>query len=78
MTSIARFANDLMVAVVNTGAVTADNIDLAVDVIRAEIKALLTSDDYAGERDMVLNRSVHSSYVMASVVASCVLKIREG
>lgn len=74
--SLDRFCHDIMVGVANSGSVNEQNIDQAVTVMRAEIKAFLTGDDYADERATVLANSVHPGYVMASVVASCVSKIR--
>ena len=70
-----RLCHDVMTGVVKSGIVTEANMDRAITVMRAEIKAFLTGDDYADERDTVLNGSVHPGYVMASVVASCVNKI---
>ncbi len=71
-----RFCRDIMAGVVASGAVTSANIDRALMVMRAEIKDFLTGDDYADERATVLANSVHPGHVMASVVASCVIKIR--
>ena len=74
--NIDRFAHDLMVGVVNSGVVNDRNMTRAIEVMRAEAKAFLTGDDYADERATVLANSVHPGHVMASVVASCVIKIR--
>ena len=74
--AVTRFAHDLMVGVVNSGVVNDRNMTRAIEVMRAEAKAFLTGDDYADERAAVLANSVHPGHVMASVVASCVIKIR--
>ena len=71
-----RFAHDLIVGVVASGVVNDRNMDRAIEVMRAEAKAFLTGEEYADERDTVLVGSVHPGHVMASVVASCVIKIR--
>ncbi len=75
-TSIERFCHDLMVAVVNSGSVNEQNIDRALEVMRAETKSFIFGKNYADERATVLANSVHPGYVMASVVASCISKIR--
>ncbi len=75
-TSLNRFCRSVMVGVVNSGSVNEQNMDLALTVMRAEIKDFLTGEAYADERDAVQATSVHPGYVMASVVASCVNKIR--
>lgn len=71
-----RFCHDIMVGVANSGSVNERNIDRAVTVMRAEIKDFLTGENYADERDTMLRASIHPGYVMASLVASCVIKIR--
>ena len=71
-----RFAHDLMVGVVASGVVNERNMTRAIEIMRAEAKAFLTGEEYAAERDTVLAGSIHPGYVMASVVASCVIKIR--
>ncbi len=71
-----RFAHDLMVGVVASGAVNEGNMTRAIEVMRSEAKAFLTGAEYADERATVLNGSIHPGYIMASVVASCVTKIR--
>lgn len=71
-----RFAHDLMVGVVASGAVNHGNMTRAIEVMRAEAKAFLAGAEYADERDTILAGTVHPGYIMASVVASCVTKIR--
>ena len=75
-TSIDRFCHDLMVAIVNSGSVNEHNIDRAIEVMRAETKDFFFGENYADERATVLANSVHPGFVMASVVASCISKIR--
>lgn len=69
--------NAVMRGVVAAGVVTDANMTAAIAIMRAEVKALLFGPGYADERAAVLARSVNEAYVVASVVASCVLKIRE-
>jgi hypothetical protein len=47
----------------------------AVEVMRAEVKALLMGDEYGVARECVLRGSLHDSYVIGLVVASCLTKI---
>ncbi len=75
---IQQMCKAVMRGVVTSGVVNESNIDRAVEVMRAEIKSLLTGDEYASERSAVLAGTVHEGYVLASVVASCVTKIAEG
>lgn len=65
----------VMRGVVASGVVTEANIGRAVEVMRAEVKALLTGDEYANERAVVMAGTMPESVVLTSVVASCVLKI---
>ena len=47
----------------------------ATEVMRAEIKALLTGDEYKDARECVLNGTMHERYVIGLVVANCISKI---
>lgn len=73
---IDRFAHDLMMGVVTSGVVNDRNMTRALEIMRAEAKEFLAGETYADERAVVLAGSVHPGYAMASVVASCVLKIQ--
>ena len=75
-TQIQPLADSLMRAVVASGVVTQDNLDQAVAVMRAELKALLTGDEYADERDCILRGSVSQQTTLMSVAASCIQKLR--
>lgn len=74
---INRLADTVMRGVVATNVVTEANLDQAVEVMRAECKALLLGEEYKQERAALLSHSVSEQTVLASVVASCVLKIEE-
>ena len=65
----------VMIGVVDSGAVTSANLDRAVAVIRAEVKALLHGAEYAPERAAVIAGTVHQGYVIRSVVSSCIGKL---
>lgn len=47
----------------------------ATKVMRAEVKAFIFEPEYASEREVVLRCSMHDDYVVAELVATCVLKI---
>ena len=72
---IDTFCTELMRGVAASGVLHHDNLDRAVQIIRDEAKAFFWGDDYADERAAIIDRSVSPSTVMASVVASCVLKL---
>lgn len=74
--SVDALCQSVMRGVVAAGAVTADSdLDRAVEIMRAEVKALLFGDEYADERDCIMRRSVSDATVLRSVVAACVVKI---
>ena len=73
--SVEKLAQVLMKAVVNTGAVTEENAEKAVQVMRSELHEFLTGERYKNERESLLAGSVHERVVLASVVASCVERI---
>lgn len=70
-----RLCDAVMRGVVNTGRVRTNDAPHACRVMREEIAAFLHGPEYAGERAVVLAGAVHEGYVVASIVASCVLKI---
>jgi len=73
----ASFADSVMRGVVAAAADSVrQDIDRAIRIMRAECKAFLFGDEYADERDCVMRGSVSQRYAIASVVASCVEKIR--
>ena len=67
----------VMRSVAASGVVTDANMDRAIEVMRAEVKALLVGVEYADERAAVAAGTIHPQVVLNSVVASCLLKIRE-
>lgn len=75
--NIDTLAQAIMRGVVATNVVNDGNIDVAVEVMRAECKALLLGEEYEQERAALLDRTVSEQTVLASVVASCALKIKE-
>ena len=70
-----RLCDAVMRGVVDTGRVRAIDAPHACRVMREEIAAFLRGPEYADERAVVMAGSVHAGYVVASIVASCVLKI---
>ena len=48
----------------------------ASEVMKAEIKALLFGDEYKSERECLALGTVHQVYIIQSIVASCILKIK--
>ncbi len=74
-TAITFICDAVTRGVARANVVTEDNIGRAVAIMREEIKALIAGDRYADERDCVTRGSVHSGYVIASVVAECVRRI---
>lgn len=76
--SVSVFCNQIMRAVVASGAVHKGNIDRAIEVMRAEVKALMFGDEYATQRAAVVgspDRALDAA-VMGTVVAACITKIR--
>lgn len=83
---IQKLADATMRAVARSGVIRCtrgadDNVDLAVRVMRQELKALVvpTEDDdgyYADARQAVLNGSVNERYVVGLVALRCVERIQ--
>lgn len=48
-----QIANAFMVAVCRTGVVNANNAERALPIIRAELIAFLSGDEYANERECI-------------------------
>ncbi len=81
MSSVSALCNTVMRGVVDTGVVTHANLDAAVEIIRAEVKALILPErDSAGEytdaRAAVLAGTIHDGWVVRLVVVNCAAKIR--
>lgn len=78
--AVTGLTDALMTGVARSG-VLADASDeivaIATDIMREELKDLLTGDKYANERDCILRGSVHEGYVLASVAAECILRIKK-
>jgi hypothetical protein len=69
----------MMTAVARSGVLDKANdatLTSAVAIMRAEIKALLFGPEYADERAVATGAGNLSSVVVASVAASCILKIK--
>jgi len=76
---ISRICDHVMVAVVKSGALDHDDdrqIDLAVRVMRDEIKALVVGDRYARTREAVVAGQVSARSATDLVVANCVERIQ--
>lgn len=71
--TVTATANQLMRAVVATGAVRSQDADLACAVMREELKAFLFGDKYADERALTLTGQ--SGLAFASLVAECTKRI---
>jgi hypothetical protein len=78
--SIENICNSIMRAVVASDVLkNADDASLtrAVEIMRAEVKALLFGPEYADERALVLSSPMNiEAIVLTSIAASCILKIR--
>lgn len=74
---IVNLCKAIQASVVETGVVTSHNVDVAIRVMRAEVKSFLTSDDHASEREVLLTNRDNGRAIFTSIVASCALKIRE-
>lgn len=71
--TVTQTAQTLMRAVVATGAVRAQDADLACKVMREELKAFLFGDKYADERALTLTGQ--GGLAMASLAATCAQRI---
>lgn len=76
MNPIDRLSKLLMRLVVDTGAVNESNTEKAIAVMREELHEFLTGDEYKNDRESLELNSVNPEYVLKSLVASCVIKIR--
>jgi hypothetical protein len=77
--NLQNLCTTVMRGVVAAGVLDSRNdalVSRAVEIMRAEIKDFLTADCYAAERELVLHSPMNvEGVVVASMVASCVLKI---
>ena len=72
---IARLANTLMRAVVNSGAIRSADQDagIAIKIMREELKAFIADEKYADERAIIATGAEHLAF--ASLTAECVRRI---
>lgn len=72
---IARLANTLMRSVIATNAIRSADQDgeVAVRIMREELKAFLTAEKYADERAIVATGGEHLA--LASLTAECIRRI---
>lgn len=79
MNPIARLCDVVMRAAVASGVrlETPADLDLAVAVMRREVKAFLTADDYAAERALIASPG-GAQLSTASLIAACVAGIAAG
>jgi hypothetical protein len=54
------------------------DLDRAIAIMRAELKALLFEARYADARACLINRSLNQQYVIALVVTECVTRYQKG
>jgi hypothetical protein len=71
--TVTALAGALMRAVVRSGVVTSAKVDVAIRVMRAELKAFLTEARYADERALALTGG--HQLAMKSLVAACIAEI---
>ena len=77
MPGIQELCNAIMAGVVATGAVTDENAEEAVKIMRAETKAFFLSDRYEETRECVRLGTLHDHYVIADIVMTCAEKLNE-
>ena len=75
--TITTVSRAVMKGVADSGAINNDNMDVALHIMRTEIKAFFLDEAYADDRACIIAGSIHPGYVLASVVASCIVKIWE-
>lgn len=71
--ALKQTADQLMRAVVNSGAVRHQDADLACRIMREELKAFLFEPKYADERALTLTGG--TGLAMASISAECIRRI---
>lgn len=72
--------DSVMDAVAKSGVVNQKSTDAevkrAVEIMRAEIRSFLSGHEYENERTCILAGTMSQEWVLASVVASCISKIK--
>jgi hypothetical protein len=53
------------------------NIDAASRIMKAEIHAFIWGDEYANERDCYVRGTISMDWIMQTLTASCVIKLKE-
>ena len=77
--ALTRLCDAVMHAVADFSAKSGRKVEdyaQASEVMKGEIKALLFGDEYKNERECLALGTVHQGYIIQSVVASCILKIK--
>jgi hypothetical protein len=74
---VAALCEAVMRAVVASGAVTSENVGRAVEVIRAEVKEMLTGKTYAADRVEFMNHRLSEKTMVTMVVASCIFVLKD-
>lgn len=72
---IKRLADAVMRGVVNSGAIFESDVDVAVKIMRAELKEFVCGPKYADSRECLKAGTLSEAYVLAGLVADCVLQI---
>lgn len=73
---LTQLCNELMIGVVKTGAVTEKNAELAARIMREELNAFLSGEEYADERICLQNGTVSFQVIWTSVILGAANKIR--
>jgi hypothetical protein len=76
---IETFCNQIMHAVADYAARTGNRVvdyEQASEVLKSEVKDFFFGDNYKDERECLLLGTVHQGYIITSIVASVLLKIK--
>jgi len=75
--AVAKLADYVMKHAVNSGAVTTNNIDRSVEIMRAEIKSFLFDDEYEISRPAVINGEAFQGVGLVILCRNIETKIRK-
>lgn len=78
-TPVSKLAEAVMraaLAVITQSGKKVADVDQAVQVVTDEVREFIQGPRYADERECLKLGTVNERYIMASVVSSCVLKIK--
>lgn len=80
MSAVKDLCDGILKSVVQTGCLNDASVEKqkeACEIMKRHVTDLVTKSDgqYAEHREAVLNGTIHQGYVIADVVANCVLEI---